>query len=1105
MADPHLGELRTFLRAVRRRWRTVAWLRGLAQSTAVGTGGLVALLALDRLVQPADLLLLAAAAATVLAAAGFALRAFWPLRRPLPDRQVARYVEERCPELEDRLASAAGLAGGSPSRFRALVLRDAARAVQRIALDRTVPSRRLRRSLLAAAGALAVAAAVVALGGPVLERIARSAWLHAVPYGARIEVEPGDARVVAGEPLAIRARLRGTPGAPIRTLPTVTLVRPDGETEALAMRRADGGYEVEVPAVRGSFTYRVSAATLASPDYEVTALEAPRVERIEVAYRYPDPLGLAPRVELGGDIHAPEGTAVTVTVVADKPLRAGALRMGSGEALELDRRGDRQWAASFDVRRDDSYRLALVDADALTNRDDVDYLIRTVADQPPEVHVERPGGDREITPLEETVIEARADDDFGVARFELVYTVAGRDEQAVDLLGGRRPRNVTAAHTLYAESLGVSPGDVISYYVRARDANEGRPVREARSDIYFLEVRPFSREFSEAGSQFMAAVAGGDIARLVRVQKQIVIATWRLDGVPPAVRPDADVDAVAATQDELRRTASQVAADAGGRRRRQRSEGLEQAIDAMRAAAESLRANDTSAAIPSEMAALNGLLQAQSEVRRTQVSLQPTPGGGPSGPQPREDLSALFDRELRREQQTNYEDRASGRPPAGPEESEARRRVAELAERQEALNREVVRARDEAGDEPAALRRTLERLTREQEELRRQLEDLERQLERRSNGGGSSGGTPRAGAEGRIAERMRQVQDALRRRDSSGAAQAGREAADRLRNLERELGGPGFGGAGGSIRELEAEARRMADVQRRTALAARLGGSDRAGQASRRALAGERDDLAERVDAFEARLDAERAGAVGEAGRALDEAAGELARAGLAKRLRDLAERARAGAGPETRGPNPDPDSDGDRIADEDDAVAEDLDRAADRLRAAARASDEAARAGQELARQLDRIDAAMERLAAAGDGERTGAAKGGDGERAGATEGGGLESLGAALVRQLSESADLTERARAVRPSLVEDVRRWAEHAFSRAAPGTEAFKQDLAEWASLRDELRLAVGRFAGLDVAVEGARGDDLHVGSGERIPESYRRLVERYYRSLAEQRP
>ena len=349
------------------------------------------------------------------------------------------------------------------------------------------------------------------LGGPALGRIARSAWLHAVPFGAAIEVEPGDARVVAGAPLVIRARLRGTPGEPLRTLPAVAVVRPGGGRETLAMGRAGDGYRLAVPAVRGSFTYRVSAGALASPDYSVTAVEPPGIERIDVSYRYPAHLGLPARVDAGGDVHAPEGTAVTVTVVVDKPLRSGALRMGSGAALDLEPRGDRRWTASFDVLRDDSYRVALLDADALTNEGAADYLIRTVEDGPPEVRIDRPGGDREITPLEETVIEARADDDFGVERFELVYTVAGRDEQAVDLLGPRRAREAEAAHTLYAESLGVRPGDVISYYVRARDANAARPSRETRSDIYFLEVRPFGREFSEAGSQFMAAMAGGDL------------------------------------------------------------------------------------------------------------------------------------------------------------------------------------------------------------------------------------------------------------------------------------------------------------------------------------------------------------------------------------------------------------------------------------------------------------------------------------------------------------------------------------------------------------------------------------------------------------------
>ena len=1133
MAEPHAGELRAFLRAVRRRWRTAAALRALARAVGAGTAALGVVLALDRLAAPADLPLLAAAAAALLAAAVFALRPFWALRRPPSDRRVARYVEERCPELEDRLASAAGLSESAPAPFRALVLRDAARAVRRIALDRAMPARLLRRAFLAAATAGAVAAVVVVVGSPALGRIARSAWLHTVPFGAAIEVEPGDARVVAGEPLLIRAHLRGTPGEPIRTLPAVTVVRPGAGPEVLRMRRADEGYRLEVPAVRGGFTYRVSAGALASPDYTVTALEPPAIQRIEVGYRYPDHLGLAPRSDTGGDIHAPEGTAVTVTVVADKALRSGALRMASGAAVDLERRGDRQWAASFDVRRDDSYRVALVDADALANRDAADYLIRTVVDRPPEVRIERPGGDREITPLEETVIEARADDDFGVERFELVYTVAGRDEQAVDLLGARRARDVTAAHTLYAESLGVRPGDVIGYYVRARDTNAARPARETRSDIFFLEVRPFGREFSEAGSRFMAAMAGGDIGRLVRVQKEIVIATWRLDARPAAVRPPDDVEAVADTQEELRSAAARVAADREGGRRSPGADALARAIEAMRAAAASLRANDTAAAIPSEMAALNGLLQAQAEVRRTQVSLQPSPGGA-FGPQPREDLSALFDRELRREQRTNYEDRAAATPPPAAEESEARRRVGELADRQEALNREAERALADADDDPQARRRTLERLTREQEELRRQMEDVERQLARRSNAGsGSRGGTPRAGGAGeRIADRMREAQDALGRRDAQAATRAGREAANRLRDLAQELGAGGNGRAGRAIRDLEAEARRMADSQRRTALASRLAGGERAGRASRRALAGEREELAERVERFEARLDAQRSDAAGSVRRALDEAADGLAEADLAARLRNLAQRARAAPGDQRARAAPGdqraraapgdqragvspggeepaaPDPDAPPVADEDESVAEELDRAAVRLQAAARAADEVARVGEELQRHIARIDRAIERMAGRADGESPGAAEPGEpaaagGERPDAAEPGELAAAGRALAGRLGQSGELAERARALRPSLVEDLRRWAEHAFSGAAPGTEAFKQDLAEWESLRADVRLAIGRSPVPDADASGdGGGDALHVGPDERIPETYRGLVERYYRSLSE---
>ena len=60
------------------------------------------------------------------------------------------------------------------------------------------------------------------------------------------------------------------------------------------------------------------------------------------------------------------------------------------------------------------------------------------------------------------------------------------------------------------------------------------------------------------------------------------------------------------------------------------------------------------------MAALNGLLQAQAEVRRRQVSQQANGAGGAGSNRADQDLSALFDKELQRQQRTNYED-AGGR------------------------------------------------------------------------------------------------------------------------------------------------------------------------------------------------------------------------------------------------------------------------------------------------------------------------------------------------------------------------------------------------------------------------------------------------------------
>ncbi len=142
-------------------------------------------------------------------------------------------------------------------------------------------------------------------------------------------------------------------------------------------------------------------------------------------------------------------------------------------------------------------------------------------DRAPDVRVTKPATDRSVTRLEEVDIEAQAEDDYGVDRLDLVYTVKGGAEKVVPLDIPRASTNVTGHHTLFLEDLDVQPGDFVSYYVRARDLTRGTRPNEARSDIFFLEVKPYEQEFALAQSQ--GNMPGGNqsgIDDLVAAQKE---------------------------------------------------------------------------------------------------------------------------------------------------------------------------------------------------------------------------------------------------------------------------------------------------------------------------------------------------------------------------------------------------------------------------------------------------------------------------------------------------------------------------------------------------------------------------------------------------------
>jgi len=96
----------------------------------------------------------------------------------------------------------------------------------------------------------------------------------------------------------------------------------------------------------------------------------------------------------------------------------------NGEEIPLTAEGA-QLVGALTVADDTAYRVRLRDTDGLENAEDPEYFVRRLDDRPPDVRIIRPAGDKRVTPLEEVTIEARADDDHGLDRLELVVGVRG--------------------------------------------------------------------------------------------------------------------------------------------------------------------------------------------------------------------------------------------------------------------------------------------------------------------------------------------------------------------------------------------------------------------------------------------------------------------------------------------------------------------------------------------------------------------------------------------------------------------------------------------------------------------------------------------------------
>ena len=1068
-------------------------------------------------------------------------------------------------------AAAIARGAGETNAFEARLVDDVVTRLEAFVVPREVERAQMRQAAMALCAAAIAAVAFYFLAPAFIQQafpylfspFARSGRAT-TPYA--VSVTPGNHTIARGGDQDIVATLTGFDG------PAELVSRTGGGDWGRSLMIRDDAadsltHRYMLLSVQSETEYFVESEGTRSDVFRLLVVDRPYVKQIDLEYRLPAYARREPQqVEGTGDITTLSGTRVVFTITPTVAVKAARLVIQGAESNPLPlavAANGLTLSGQMTVTADGFYRIEMQGQDGVFVVASPDYVIEVIPDLPPRLAFDRPGRDTQATPIEEVFTQVKAEDDFGVAEVELVYSVNGGEEKVVALHLSPVLKEVVAGHTFFLEEFTLKPGDFISYYARARDV--GAPSRETTSDIYFLEARPYRRDFRQAeqGGGGGGGGGGDDGGSLSQQQRQVIAATFRLvrEQASSARDPKSlaqDAQTVGLIQGRLKtqveglvtRMLSRGALPDGSPMHGTADE-LRQAILKMALAETELKAPRPNAALPIEQSALAHLQRAEASFRDVQVAFGGGGGGGGGGANSSaEELADLYELDLDK-LQNQYETLQSGtQEQRNDQVDEALSRLQELARRQEQENerarQRASRTPNQGGGGGGASQR---QLAEETEELGRKLERLTRE-------------NPSTGLE-ESARRLLEAAAAMRQqasappRSSQTTTPQGQSPLDRLREarrlldqekstrLDRDLSG--FTEKAEALKRAQEQ---IAGEMRDLAEAAKSGnpGSSSAGGSPRADRVRERkDSLASEVAELESRLDKvarEARREQKEASRKLQEAANGIRDTKLKEKIRytkslvdragestaeafendigqsidDLASQLRGaqqsmGVAPERKRAE---------ALDRARELARGLDSMRERLRARAASprspgqqGDQAAGAGQAQGDQTRSQEASGQsgqgqRLQEGGGEAAGGGAQSGiggssaNGGRPGGG-GGGRGRLSAEENRQLRR--EITERARDA------DAFRRALEQSGISSPQAAALAQRLQGLASdrnMKDLPGLAelTGQVADdikmleyvLRREADGQR-PELQLSGSEELPPGYRAMVEEYYRTLA----
>lgn len=719
------------------------------------------------------------------------------------EEDVALQVEEKYPQLQDRLISSLQLErnlnnnreGFSTDMIQA-VIRQSEEMCKDIDFKKSVDNSFLKRSLQYLGGAAVI---VIALGfvfpslfsdtvflltNPMTE-IARQLTYH-------LDVNPKDTEVAKFSPVKIQALLSGKSipsdaklhwryeDGPVKSEDFADSRIVKGTASGIAGKLAADdtvALAYEFKEVRRSFEYWVTAGELESEKYQIEAVDKPRVMDIKLTYNYPKYTGLQPLVvdENDGNISAIKGTEVKIEATSNKPATMASINMGNGQMLPLNI-DNHKLTGAIKVMEDGSYQIKIKDELGNENPDPIEYKIGAIADAFPEADLFAPGVPVNLGDDMALDLGVKLFDDYGFSDLNLIYRVFSIQgetfERKLDVnFDHSAGHNIEVRYPWSLADIGLEPGGWVEYQFEVFDNDNITGPKRAVSQLLVARLPSLDEQFANLEEEGESQV--NDLEELRKAQEELIESNEKLQ---EELLSNKEMDWE--KKQELQKSLEQ---------QQNLVEAMEKVGERMKQMEEQMRKNDmTSLEILQKMQELQKLFEQvatpemKEAMRKMQEALEKM--------SPEELQKAAEQMEMSQEDLKEKLERTIAQlkfMQAQQKMENMMRQLEELIQKQEAMNEQTEKSQDEKLAELSPKeqqnKEELDKLQKQADELNEMLKELKMEENQEAQKFMEATKKPEAG------QQMQEMSNQLQKKQKKQSKQAGEQALQALKQMQQQM------------------------------------------------------------------------------------------------------------------------------------------------------------------------------------------------------------------------------------------------------------------------------------------------------------------------------